>query len=101
VWLGSWQCISDGTLVQVDYDDTTITQNTRASYPMEHITNARIPCTGPHPNNIVLLCCDAFGVLPPVARLSRAQTMYHFVSGYTAKVAGTGEVFRFVQCARE
>jgi phosphoenolpyruvate carboxykinase (ATP) len=75
--------------VQVDYDNISITQNTRASYPVEHIANAHIPCVGPHPKNIILLCCDAFGVLPPVARLSRAQTMYHFVSGYTAKVAGT------------
>lgn len=75
--------------VQVDYDNTSITQNTRAAYPVEHIANANIPCVGPHPKNIILLCCDAFGVLPPVARLSRAQTMYHFVSGYTAKVAGT------------
>jgi phosphoenolpyruvate carboxykinase (ATP) len=75
--------------VQVDYNDISITQNTRAAYPMEHIKNANIPCVGPHPKNIILLCCDAFGVLPPVARLSRAQTMYHFVAGYTAKVAGT------------
>lgn len=73
----------------VDYDDTSLTQNTRAAYPVEHIENANIPCVGPHPKNLILLCCDAFGILPPVARLSRAQTMYHFVSGYTAKVAGT------------
>lgn len=75
--------------MQVDYDNTSITQNTRAAYPVEHISNAKIPCVGPHPKNIILLCCDAFGVLPPVARLTKAQTMYHFVSGYTAKVAGT------------
>lgn len=75
--------------IQVDYDDTSLTENTRAAYPIEYISNARIPCVGPHPSNIVLLCCDAFGVLPPVARLTRAQMMYHFCSGYTAKVAGT------------
>jgi phosphoenolpyruvate carboxykinase (ATP) len=75
--------------VQVDYDDVSITENTRASYPIESIKNAHIPCVGPHPKNIVLLCCDAFGVLPPVSRLSQAQAMYHFISGYTAKVAGT------------
>jgi hypothetical protein len=56
------------------------------SYPIEYIANARIPCIGPHPKNIILLCCDAFGVLPPVARLSTEQAMYHFISGYTAKV---------------
>ena len=75
--------------LQVNYDDVSITENTRASYPIEHIANARLPCTGPHPKNIILLCCDAFGVLPPVARLTHAQAMYHFISGYTAKVAGT------------
>ena len=73
----------------MDYDDVSITENTRASYPIEAIENAHIPCVGPHPKNIILLCCDAFGVLPPVARLTHAQAMYHFISGYTAKVAGT------------
>ena len=63
--------------------------NTRASYPIEHIANAKIPCLGGHPENIVFLTYDAFGVLPPVARLTPAQAMYHFISGYTAKVAGT------------
>lgn len=63
-----------------------ITENTRASYPIEYIENARIPCVGPHPRNVVLLCCDAFGVLPPVSRLSLEQVMYHFISGYTSKV---------------
>jgi phosphoenolpyruvate carboxykinase (ATP) len=63
-----------------------ITENTRASYPIEHIENARIPCVGPHPRNVVLLCCDAFGVLPPVSKLSLEQVMYHFISGYTSKV---------------
>ena len=74
---------------EVDYDDVSLTQNTRASYPIEYIPNAKIPCVGGHPQNIILLTCDAFGVLPPVSRLTPAQAMYHFVSGYTAKVAGT------------
>jgi phosphoenolpyruvate carboxykinase (ATP) len=73
----------------VDYSDTSITQNTRASYPIEYIPNAKIPCIGGHPKNIILLTADAFGVLPPVSKLSPEQTMYHFISGYTAKVAGT------------
>ncbi|MFT5515045.1 MAG: phosphoenolpyruvate carboxykinase (ATP) [Rhodothermales bacterium] len=73
----------------VDYDDVSITQNTRASYPIEYIDNAKIPCVGGHPNNIIFLTYDAFGVLPPVSRLTGEQAMYHFISGYTAKVAGT------------
>ncbi|MGD2045345.1 MAG: phosphoenolpyruvate carboxykinase (ATP) [Gemmatimonadota bacterium] len=74
---------------EVDYTDVSITQNTRCSYPIEHIENAKIPCVGDHPKNIVFLTCDAFGVLPPVSRLTPAQAMYQFISGYTAKVAGT------------
>jgi phosphoenolpyruvate carboxykinase (ATP) len=73
----------------VDYSDTSITQNTRASYPIEFIPNAKIPCIGGHPKNVILLTCDAFGVLPPVSKLTANQAMYHFISGYTAKVAGT------------
>ncbi len=73
----------------VDYHDISITQNTRCSYPIEHIANAKIPCTGGHPKNIVMLTADAFGVLPPVAKLTPEQAMYHFISGYTAKIAGT------------
>jgi phosphoenolpyruvate carboxykinase (ATP) len=72
-----------------DYDDRSITENTRACYPIEHIDGALIPCVGGYPRNIIFLTCDAFGVLPPVSRLSPAQAMYHFLSGYTAKVAGT------------
>lgn len=73
----------------VNYGDVSLTQNTRASYPIEYIPNAKIPCVGGHPENIILLTCDAFGVLPPVSRLTPEQAMYHFISGYTAKVAGT------------
>jgi phosphoenolpyruvate carboxykinase (ATP) len=65
-----------------------VTENTRASYPIHYIRNAHIPCSGGHPRNIILLCCDAFGVLPPVSKLTMQQAMYHFISGYTAKVAG-------------
>jgi phosphoenolpyruvate carboxykinase (ATP) len=74
---------------RVDYGDTSITQNTRGSYPIEYIPNAKLPCVGAHPDNVIFLTCDAFGVLPPVSRLTEAQAMYHFISGYTAKVAGT------------
>lgn len=70
----------------VDYDSQRLTENTRASYPIEYISNAKIPCVGGHPKNVVLLACDAFGVLPPVSRLTQEQAMYHFISGYTAKV---------------
>jgi phosphoenolpyruvate carboxykinase (ATP) len=73
----------------VDFSDTSITQNTRGAYPIEYIRNARIPCIAGHPTDVIFLTCDAFGVLPPVSRLSPAQAMYHFISGYTAKVAGT------------
>jgi phosphoenolpyruvate carboxykinase (ATP) len=74
---------------EVDYTDSSLTENTRCSYPIEYIPNAKIPCTGGHPKNIIFLTCDAFGVLPPVSKLTSAQAMYHFISGYTAKVAGT------------
>jgi phosphoenolpyruvate carboxykinase (ATP) len=74
---------------EVDYTDVSITQNTRCSYPIEYIDNAKIPCVGGHPENIIFLTCDAFGVLPPVSKLTPSQAMYQFISGYTAKVAGT------------
>lgn len=73
----------------VDFTDTSLTQNTRVSYPIEYIENAKIPCVGGHPNHVILLTYDAFGVLPPVSKLTPQQAMYHFISGYTAKVAGT------------
>jgi phosphoenolpyruvate carboxykinase (ATP) len=73
----------------VDYTDTSITENTRGAYPIEFIKNARIPCIAGHPTDIIFLTCDAFGVLPPVSALTPVQAMYHFISGYTAKVAGT------------
>jgi phosphoenolpyruvate carboxykinase (ATP) len=73
----------------VDFSDTSITENTRGAYPIHFIKNARIPCMAGHPTDVIFLTCDAFGVLPPVSLLSPAQAMYHFISGYTAKVAGT------------
>ncbi len=72
-----------------DYDDDSLTENTRAAYPVDFIDKAVIPGVGAHPRNIVLLTADAFGVLPPISRLTTEQAMYHFLSGYTAKVAGT------------
>ncbi len=81
--------VQDSETHVVDYNDGSKTENTRCSYPIEFIENAKIPCVGGHPRNIILLTCDAFGVLPPVSRLSPEQAMYHFISGYTAKVAGT------------
>lgn len=73
----------------VDYDSEKITENTRASYPLDYIKGAKIPAVGGHPKNVILLTCDSFGVLPPVSKLTPNQAMYHFLSGYTAKVAGT------------
>jgi len=73
----------------VDFHDTSITKNTRGSYPIEYMPSAKIPCITGHPKNVIFLTCDAFGVLPPVSKLTADQAMYHFVSGYTAKVAGT------------
>ena len=73
----------------VDYESSAVTENTRAAYPIEFIDNAQVPCVGPHPRHVIFLTCDASGVLPPVSRLTREQAMYHFLSGYTARVAGT------------
>ena len=73
----------------VDYSNTSITQNTRVSYPIDFINNIAIPSSGTNPKNIFFLTADAFGVLPPISKLTKGQAMYHFISGYTAKVAGT------------
>ncbi len=73
----------------VDFEDASITQNTRVSYPIFHINNIQRPSAGRNPENIFFLTADAFGVLPPISRLSPGQAAYHFISGYTAKVAGT------------
>jgi len=73
----------------VDYDDGTITENTRVSYPINHIKNIEPSEKGGHPKNVIFLTCDAFGVLPPISKLTPEMAMYHFLSGYTAKVAGT------------
>lgn len=72
-----------------DFDDGSLTENTRCAYPIDFIPNASPTGTAPHPKNIIMLTADAFGVLPPIAKLTPAQAMYHFLSGYTAKVAGT------------
>ncbi|KAB7627661.1 phosphoenolpyruvate carboxykinase (ATP) [Alkalilimnicola sp. S0819] len=81
--------VYDPTTREVDYTDKSITENTRCSYPVEFIPNCKIPGTGAIPKNVIFLTCDAFSVLPPVSKLNPAQAMYHFISGYTAKVAGT------------
>ncbi|WP_262732280.1 phosphoenolpyruvate carboxykinase (ATP) [Gaetbulibacter sp. NE] len=73
----------------VDFADTSITQNTRVSYPIYHIENIKKPSIGENPKNIFFLTADAFGVLPPISKLTPSQAAYHFISGYTAKVAGT------------
>ena len=78
----------DGTSAP-DYADGSITENTRVSYPIHHIENIVVPSIGKEPKNIFFLTADAFGVLPPISKLTHEQAMYHFMSGYTAKVAGT------------
>jgi phosphoenolpyruvate carboxykinase (ATP) len=74
---------------RVDLNDGSLTENTRAAYPISHIPRATRTGVAGHPNNIIMLTADAFGVLPPIAKLTAEQAMYHFLSGYTAKVAGT------------
>jgi phosphoenolpyruvate carboxykinase (ATP) len=74
---------------RLDLDDASLTENTRASYPITHINNAVLEGMGEHPDNVIMLTCDAYGVMPPVSKLTPEQAMYHFISGYTAKVAGT------------
>jgi phosphoenolpyruvate carboxykinase (ATP) len=94
-----WDAIKFGALLEnvgfkddtteVDFTDGSKTENTRVSYPIHHIANIAEPSVGAHPKNIFFLTCDAYGVLPPISRLTPGQAMYHFISGYTAKVAGT------------
>jgi phosphoenolpyruvate carboxykinase (ATP) len=94
-----WDAIRFGTVLEnvgydlltreVDFDNISSTENTRAAYPIDFINNAKIPCVTKHPNNIIFLTCDAFGVLPPVSKLSKEKAMYYFISGYTAKIPGT------------
>ena len=94
-----FQAIQFGTILEnvrleqdtraVDYTDTTITENTRCAYPIEYIPSAVKPSVGGIPKHIFFLTCDPYGVLPPIAKLSKAQAMYHFMAGYTATVAGT------------
>jgi len=81
--------VMDPATRDLDLDDARYTENTRAAYPIEYIPNASRAGTAPHPKNVVMLTADAFGVLPPIAKLTPSQAMYHFLSGFTAKVAGT------------
>ncbi|MGF1561969.1 MAG: phosphoenolpyruvate carboxykinase [Geminicoccaceae bacterium] len=81
--------VTDRLTGKPDFHDGSKTQNTRCSYPLDFIPNASVTGQAPHPKNIVMLTCDAFGVLPPISHLTPEQAMYHFLSGYTAKVAGT------------
>ena len=81
--------VYDEATRELDFDDDSLTANMRCAYPLHYISNASENALGGHPKNVIMLTCDAFGVLPPIARLSPAQAMYHFLSGFTAKVAGT------------
>merc|ERR1740133_772742 len=84
--------VYDESTGHVDYNDTTLTENGRVAYPLHFIPNSRIPAkVDHHPKQIIFLTCDAFGVLPPISKLTKEQVMYHFIAGYTAKVAGTEE----------
>src|SRR5256885_14021957 len=80
--------VMDPQTREVDFDDGTLAENTRACYPIEYIPNASKSGMGGQPRNVVMLTYDAFGVLPPIARLTPPQAAYYFLSGYTAKVAG-------------
>ena len=81
--------VYDPETLEIDFDDDSLTANTRCAYPLDYISNASATGLGGHPRHIVMLTCDAYGVLPPIARLTPAQAMYHFLSGFTSKVAGT------------
>lgn len=94
-----WNAIRFGAIIEnvvldeasrvPDYDDDSLTENTRGAYPVEYIPNCVIPGAGGHPKTILFLTADAYGVLPPIAKLTKNQAMYHFTSGYTSKLAGT------------
>jgi phosphoenolpyruvate carboxykinase (ATP) len=94
-----WHAIKKGALVEnvrffegsntVNYEDVSVTENTRVAYPIDFIDNIAVPSIGQSPKNIFFLTCDAYGVLPPISKLTPEQAMYHFISGYTSKVAGT------------
>lgn len=81
--------VYDPETLQIDFDDDSLTANTRCAYPMHYISNASPTAMGGQPKNVIMLTCDAFGVLPPIARLTPAQAMYHFLSGFTSKTPGT------------
>ncbi len=81
--------VFDPETLELDFEDDSLTANMRCAYPLDYISNASDTALGGHPKNIIMLTCDAFGVLPPIARLTPAQAMYHFLSGFTSKVAGT------------
>ncbi|MCC6863539.1 MAG: phosphoenolpyruvate carboxykinase [Rhodobacteraceae bacterium] len=81
--------VYDPETLELDFDDNSLTANTRCAYPLEYISNASATGLGGHPKNVIMLTCDAYGILPPIARLTSAQAMYHFLSGFTSKVAGT------------
>jgi phosphoenolpyruvate carboxykinase (ATP) len=81
--------VYDADTLELDFEDDSLTANMRCAYPLDYISNASGTAMGGHPKNIIMLTCDAFGVLPPIARLTPAQAMYHFLSGFTSKVAGT------------
>jgi len=81
--------VFDPDTLELDFEDDSLTANMRCAYPLNYISNASERALGGHPKNIIMLTCDAFGVLPPISRLTPAQAMYHFLSGFTSKVAGT------------
>ena len=81
--------VYDAETKELDFNNDSLTANMRCAYPLEYVSNASPTGVGGHPKNIIMLTCDSFGVLPPIARLTPAQAMYHFLSGFTAKVAGT------------
>ena len=81
--------VYDEETLELDFEDASLTQNMRCAYPLDYISNASDTGLGGHPKHVIMLTCDAYGVLPPIARLTPAQAMYHFLSGFTSKVAGT------------